>query len=392
MTYHILYEACPWHARAALFNDKGELLTLRFDDAARPFTEGTVVWGRVRKVESSLGAAFVDIGDTQDAFLPLSTLTPGPAQPKTKLKEGQPLLVRVTRSGFYEKGARLDARVAMEPPPPGTPTPTIMAKAPSLLTRMLHDAGAHPTLIHIPDARLRDAARQHVPESAIAQLNHGHGGEEWFERLDTLLDTLNSPRPAFPFPGGKLIVELTSAVATIDVDAGPLVGAAGHLPQSHAQLALNMLAAEHAARLMRLLDLGGVVIVDFITPKSRTDREAITQHLVATAQASDDRFVEARPMSRHGIVEVSRERSRPSLPLLMAHPTFIAGRMALELWRHAPGTNPKLKSQTVTCHPQVAGILKTHLTQQTCLTQLGRPITIIPANPLLPLTATTISG
>lgn len=68
MTYHILYESCPWHTRCALFDEEGRLLTLRYDDTTRPYTEGAIVWGRTRSVVPSLGAAFVDIGDVQDAL------------------------------------------------------------------------------------------------------------------------------------------------------------------------------------------------------------------------------------------------------------------------------------------------------------------------------------
>lgn len=371
MTYHLLYESCPWHSRAALFDESGRLLTLRVDDASRRLIEGAVVWGRVRAVEKSLGAAFVDIGDVSDGFLPLETLPHG----NGKLTVGQPILVRVTRGGFAEKGARLDARVAAKPPAAGTKLPMLVTPPPSCLQRALHDAGAHPVICWIPDARLRDAVRHTFTEKAIRQMNEdlpddGGAAANWFDRLDDALDEIYSPAPRFPFNGGKLIVEITSAVATIDIDAGP----AGKMGRAEALLALNLAAAEEVARVCRLLDLGGSVITDFITPRSKAHRQIITDHLQATFQTTDEKFVEIRPMSRFGLLELSRERTGPSMPLLLKQPSYVAGRILLQLWRQAPGTNPQVRQHIVQAHAQVISHLKHYLTATNCLTHLGRPV------------------
>lgn len=387
MSYHILYEATPWHTRCALFDEKGRLLTLRYDESSRRHIEGALAYGRVRQVVPSLGAAFVDVGDTHDALLPLSTLPPG-----TKLTQGQPVLARISRGGFAEKGARLDARTARSKMPgPETACPSLLTLPPPALTRALHDAGAHPVTVWLHNAHARDVVTRQVPERAIKQLDHD-GDNLWPEslpdKLDATLDAMVSSRPTFPFNhSGNLIIELTSAVATIDVNGGPLPGAG----KEDATLAINLAAAEEVSRLCRLLDLGGSVIVDFITPRSKAHRQLIADHLSATFQTTDDHFVELRPMSRHGLLELTRERSGPSLTLLLKTAPYIAGRIGLELWRTPAGINPSLRSQTVTAHPDVIHVLQQHLSQSVCLSHLGRPITL-KADGALPLTSYSISG
>lgn len=388
MTYHLLYETAPHHTRAALFDKAGRLLTLRYEDATRQHIEGAIIWGRVESIASGLGSAFVDVGDQHPGILPLSTLATG-----EKLTQGQKILVRITRGGFAEKGPRLDARVAAKPPAPDTKAPTLIKPAPPAIVRALHDANQHPVTVWVPDARLRDTVRQHVPERAIHQLNDGsEGAENLIETLESALDAILSAKPTFGFTAGRekgdLIAEITSAVATIDVNS-PLATANG-TARADAILATNLAAAEEVVRLARLLDLGGSLIIDFITPKSKSHRTMITEHLMASFATADETDVEIRPMSRHGLVELNRTRTGPSLPLLLAEPSFVAGRILLQLWRHAPGTLPKMRKRTLTCHPAVAAILKTRLPDATCLAHLGYTIAII-EEPLLQPTAYRLS-
>ncbi|MCP5404995.1 MAG: ribonuclease E/G [Pseudomonadaceae bacterium] len=383
MSYHVLYEACPWHSRAALFDEHGRLLTLRIDDVDRPFREGAIVLGRIRAVEGSLGGAFVDIGDRTDGFLPFTTLMP--EQRDSKLTQGQSLLVRISRAGYLDKGARLDARVSLKNPPNKLTPPALVQAAPSALTRAFHDAGSQPVKGWVPNGALRPTMAKHLAEANIGQVD-ADGDDSWYTRLDTELDTMLTPQPSWPMSGGNLIVEMTSAVATIDVNAGPSVS----LTRSETVLAANLAAATEVARLARLLDLGGVIIVDFITPPVRGHRHIISEHLEAALSTTDENFVSLRPMSRHGIVEITRERSGPSLTLLMQRPYVVAGRILLELWRTPAGSLPRVRGRRIRCHPDVASLLKQRLTSEACLTHLGM-LVAIEADPLLPVSRYTIA-
>lgn len=392
MTYHIVYESCPSHTRAALFDDKGRLLTLRYQDPSRQLIKGAIVWGRVRTVEKTLGAAFVDIGDTQDGFLPLSTLPQDMAKEGRKLTQGSCILVRVSRAGYGEKGARLDARVATKPPAKDTPAPKLMQLAPSPLKRALHDAGNNPITCWVPDIRLRAEVEQHIPPKLIRHLDDPDA-PDLLDKLDDALDTISGPLPKWPISalssmqgesGGNLIVEITSAVATIDVNIGTLGGALGGMKRDDAVLTANLQAAEDVARLCRLLDLGGSVIVDFVTPRNKQHRDVISEHLKATCQTTDEKFVEMRSMSRHGLVEITRERTGPSLNLLLGLPAFVAGRILLELWRISPSEAVRRRRgagglpgpRAIRCAPTVAEVLRKTLTSDVCLSQLGYPVTV----------------
>jgi Ribonuclease G/E len=364
VSYNLLVESCPWHRRAALFDNRGRLLTLRVDDIDRPLITGAVVYGRVRAVEPSLGAAFVNIGDAEDGFLPLDTL------PKeTKLTVGQGVMVRITRSSFGEKGARLAAAVTHKAPGGDVTPPKLIVPAPNAITRALHDADNNTVLGWVPDARLLAEMKPYLPRINCLDEHPS----DLLDRLDMELDAMLCPRPTWQLPTGNVVVEMTSAVATIDVNAGTIPGQKT-VKVGDAQLALNLAAAEEVARLCRLLDLGGAVVVDFITPQQKSHRQMIVDHLEASFDTADDEQVEVQRMSRAGLVEINRSRKGPSLTLLLKSPQFIAGRILLELWRQQPGGSRR--ELTVICAPAVADILKTRLTQTACLSSLGRPVSI----------------
>jgi hypothetical protein len=132
------------------------------------------------------------------------------------------------------------------------------------------------------------------------------------------------------------------------------------------------------------------VIVDFVTPKSRAEREAITAHLQATCQATDSDFQECRPMSRHGLQELARARSGPSLQLLLATPAYVAGATLLQLARTLPG-QWRGSTQQVVAHPAVVAHLKPLFTDAFCHGHLGRAIKLTP-NPAYAPTGVTFNG
>ena len=369
MTYHLLYESCGWHTRCALFDGKGKLLTLRIDDISRPLIEGALVWGRVRQVVPSLGAAFVDIGDVQDGLLGLNTLPNG-----SKLTEGQGVLVQVLRGGFGEKGARLTARVAHKAEVAVGAKPHVVKPAPHALKRSLRDAGSHPVQVWLPHGMYRDTVAAVVPDRQIHQLNSATDGPDLLDALDDVLARIATGALVFPFPNGDVRVELTSAVATVDVNFRPLHGA----EKADAVMAANLAAADEVARLVRLLDLGGSVVVDFITPKSKAQRDVVDDHLHAALTTTDEHFEHLRAMSANGLSEITRTRSGPSIMLLLTTAPYVAGAIALELWRTPAGRKPAMHKQVVKVNPRVAELLQPRLPQDECLRLLGRTVTVLP--------------
>jgi Ribonuclease E/G family len=383
VSYHVLYESCGWHTRCALFDEHGRLLTLRYDDMSRRHIEGAVVWGRVRQVVPSLGAAFVDIGDTHDGVLNLKHLPHGVSM----LTTGQGLLVRITRGGFGEKGANLDARVAYKELPKTGTKPHVVLPAPSALQRSLRDAGSMPVKVWLPHGVFRDAVAKVVPERQIFLLGEAHDAPDLLGLLDDELARIGMPVPTFPFMNGDVVVELTSAVATIDINFRPLEG----VSKGDAVLAANLTAAETVARLVRLLDLGGSVVIDFLTPKTKAQREMIYDHLDAALSTTDDHYEHLRPLSPNGLCELTRARTGPSLMLLVNTAPYLAGAVGLNLWRMPAGFNPAVRQHTVRANPAVAEILNRMIQPEDALRHLGRPVQVV-ADGALALSTVQLAG
>jgi ribonuclease G len=102
------------------------------------------------------------------------------------------------------------------------------------------------------------------------------------------------------FEGGSLSLERTRAGLVIDVDG------------SGDTLTLNIRAAEKIARVLRLFQVGGMVMVDFITADNRSDRQAIDAALDA-ALKKDSRTFERTAINGFGMVQIVRAKRGPSL-------------------------------------------------------------------------------
>ncbi|MFZ2619976.1 MAG: ribonuclease E/G [Alphaproteobacteria bacterium] len=359
--FSILYETCPHHSRAALFDDAGRLLSLSFDEPSRPYGTGAVVLGRVRAMVPALYAAFVDIGDTHDGFLPFSTI------PKNvNITEGQELLVRIARGSDSHKGAKLDARVAVKAGlVNGHKAPALIQPQPNALRRAIMDAGDTPVQVWVVDERFVPATAGIAPPERVHCLNK-QPENDLLGKLDEQLDLLGQHN--FAFAGGMLTVDITKALTAIDVDAGSLEGVRGSSREGGIR-ALNLRAATEVVRLCSLLDLGGNVIVDFITMRNPQARKELQQFLKDEFAQYDMAKVEIFPMSRFGLVEINRERAGAMKPELLATPAYVAGRILLQLWRHVGGT-----PREVAAHPDVIEHLKKHLTTAACWAAFGTTV------------------
>jgi len=109
--------------------------------------------------------------------------------------------------------------------------------------------------------------------------------------------------------GGSIVIEQTEALVSIDVNSGRY-----RRSQSAEQTAynINMEAATEIARQLRLRDLGGLIICDFIDMLSEKHRRDVEKTFRNAAKADRARSRILR-MSRFGVVEMTRQRIRPSL-------------------------------------------------------------------------------
>lgn len=109
--------------------------------------------------------------------------------------------------------------------------------------------------------------------------------------------------------GAYLIIEHTEAMHVIDVNTGPRQNASG---QEFSALDTNLDAAKEIARQMRLRDLGGIIVVDFIDMPSQENRDKLFELL--KEEMKEDRAKHTLlPPSKFGLVEITRQRVRPQI-------------------------------------------------------------------------------
>jgi len=109
--------------------------------------------------------------------------------------------------------------------------------------------------------------------------------------------------------GGYIIVEPTEALVSIDVNTGRYTG---KKDPEKTILKTNIDAAREIARQLRLRDVGGIIVCDFIDMESKQNREKVLQEL-RTHLARDRARTKAFQVSELGLVEMTRQRVRPSL-------------------------------------------------------------------------------
>jgi ribonuclease G len=161
--------------------------------------------------------------------------------------------------------------------------------------------------------------------------------------------------------GGYLIIQPTEALISIDVNTGRYTGKRD--PESTI-LRTNLEAAREVARQIRLRDIGGIIVVDFIDMETRSNRDKVLQELRAHL-GRDRARTRAFAVSELGLIEMTRQRVRPSLWQSMTtecptctgtgrvfRPEVVVRRMERSLKR--AGADHKERQLSVRLHPEVA--------------------------------------
>jgi len=111
--------------------------------------------------------------------------------------------------------------------------------------------------------------------------------------------------------GGYIIIEPTEALVSIDVNTGRFTGKKKKDPE-HTILKTNLDAAREIAKQLRLRDIGGIVVCDFIDMESQKNRDRVL-HELRSHLGRDRAKTKAFEVSELGLVEMTRQRVRPSL-------------------------------------------------------------------------------
>jgi ribonuclease G len=161
--------------------------------------------------------------------------------------------------------------------------------------------------------------------------------------------------------GGSLVIQPTEALISIDVNTGRYTG---KKDPEKTILRTNIEAAREIARQIRLRDIGGIIVCDFIDMETRSNRDKVLQEL-RTHLGRDRARTKALAVSELGLVEMTRQRVRPSLWHSMTTdcptcagsgrvftPEVVARRLERALKR--AGHDRRERQLTVRLHPEVA--------------------------------------
>ncbi len=175
--------------------------------------------------------------------------------------------------------------------------------------------------------------------------------------------------------GGSIVIEQTEALVSIDVNSGRY-----RKPRSPEETAYesNMESAVEIARQLRLRDLGGLIICDFIDMRSHKHRKDV-ERVFRTAVKVDRARSRILGISRFGVIEMTRQRMRPSLQsaIYLACPHcagsgFVKSHesMAIEIIRllHLSASKEQIKRIELFVSPEVADYLQNE--KRASLTQI----------------------
>lgn len=112
--------------------------------------------------------------------------------------------------------------------------------------------------------------------------------------------------------GAYIIIEHTEALHVIDVNSGNRSKASQD--QETNALDVNLKAADEIARQLRLRDMGGIIVIDFIDMNKQEHRQALYDHM-REIMANDRARHNILPLSKFGLMQITRQRVRPALDI-----------------------------------------------------------------------------
>ena len=201
------------------------------------------------------------------------------------------------------------------------PVGTVLYKDEDLPVRVVRDSfGDEITAIHVGDKELYERLLSFI--DTFGELDKSklcfYGGERSMFReygISELVYEATKPRVSLE-GGGSLVIDQTEALTVIDVNSGGFVGETN---LEETVFAVNLIAAKEIARQVRLRNIGGIVVVDFIDMSEETHKEAITEALREYLSA-DKAKCNVLPMSELCLTQFTRKRVGNELATSLVKP------------------------------------------------------------------------
>jgi ribonuclease G len=184
--------------------------------------------------------------------------------------------------------------------------------------RDLREEGLEAITIEGSDAfiRCRDALARHAP-SALSLLRRHQGREALLDHRGVRTEIEASLLPRMELPsGGNIVISQTEALVAVDVNSARFAN--GETLEQTA-LETNLEAAHEIVRQLRLRDLGGIIVIDFIDMEEDSSRQTLMEALAGELER-DRSYSRVLGISDFGLVEMTRKRSRPSLDRTLLAP------------------------------------------------------------------------
>ena len=201
------------------------------------------------------------------------------------------------------------------------PAPSLLYQDLSLAERVLRDvAGEETTQIRVDSAenfeKLKGFATLYMP-NLLDKLTLHRGERALFDLFDVDSEINKAlGRRVDLKSGGYLMIDQTESMTTIDVNTGSYVGARN---LDDTVFKTNLEAAQSIARQLRLRNLGGIIIIDFIDMLSKDHQDSVLNELKRNLERDHAR-TSISEFSSLGLVEMTRKRTRESLAHITCEP------------------------------------------------------------------------
>ena len=357
-----LIEAYSNRILSVLLGEDGRAVEIHADSRADGLKLGDICIGRVEKVAANTGACFVEVAHGLKGYLPLDDM----ASPRytrkgssPKVQQGDELIVQVSREAFGTKGMSLTTKLQLS----GRYLLLEMSGTGLGISRKIPEERRRGLREHLFSEQALDEMRQqlgtcgvivrtnaeHAPDEEIRKELQNLAGamhqllltapyrpaytvlfrqpDRWLKRIESvqaekleeiltddrhLYETLKDYLPPYLAlcrkvnmkSGANLVIEQTEALVSIDVNSAHSINGRD---KEKAVLKVNMEAAEECARQIRLRNLSGMILVDFINMEEKESYDQLMRHL-AQATAQDPMQVKVEDLTALGLVEMTRRK------------------------------------------------------------------------------------
>ncbi len=404
MSEEILINVTPPEIRVAVI-ENGVLQELIIERIRQKGLVGNIYKGEVCRVLPGMQAAFVDIGLERAAFLHLSDLSSKELEKKGSenieqyLREGQKIIVQVTKDPIGSKGARLTTEISIpsryQVYMPYAVNSGVSQRIDSEAERsrlracieafkQKHECGGFiartaaecveevvlfsdmtflmklweailektekakaKTLIHedlpLSIRTLRDLYKEGIEKVRVDSRETYQKLLEFAQvfvpEIVPVIEHYSGERPVFDIynvedeiskalerkvklkSGGHLVFDQTEAMTTVDVNTGGYVGGKN---LEETIFKTNLEAAQAISRQLRLRNLGGIIIIDFIDMQSEEHKRQVLNALQRNLD-KDHAKTKITEVSALGLVEMTRKRTRESLEHILCEPCKACG-------------------------------------------------------------------